>query len=132
MLAGTGKLPGRITYATSQQAILRAAKPFWDTIFKHAKTPMTNKEAVQEIKTVATDCGNVLQRMQARAHPTVERYLTATKAYLRAWNNFLDIPPTAQWNKARTDAYNNMAKLKTEIAAEKTKLEKAGLPVESP
>lgn len=117
LLAASNKVPGRITFATSRQAILKAIKPFADVAAKSGPA--------KEIKTAATEGGNVLLRMQPKVHPAVERYLMAMKAYLRAVNNYLDIPD----NDARSSVMRNKAmaeinKLLADVQIEKEKLDK--------
>lgn len=115
--AATGKLPGRITLATSRQAILKATKPFVDATGSggDAKT----------IKTAATEAGNVLLRLQPKIHPTVERYLMAVKAYLRGVNNFLDIRTDAQYAQMRYKAQVELGRLLADVETEKQKLDKS-------
>lgn len=116
--AATNKVPGRITYATSRQAILKAIKPF-------VNVTSTNRPA-KEIQTVATEGGNVLLRMQPKIHPSVARYLVAMKAYLRSVNNFLDIPNTPQHVVMRNRAVGEINKLLADVQSEKEKLDKQG------
>jgi hypothetical protein len=113
--AAAGKIPGRITFATSRQAILKAIKPF-------VTVTSTNRPA-KEIQTVATEGGNVLLRIQPKIHPAVERYLIAVKAYLRAVNNYLDIPTTSQHAVMRNRAAIEINKLLAEVQSEKVKLD---------
>lgn len=113
--SAAGKVPGRITFATSRQAILKATKPFVEVT--SAKRP------VKEIKAVATEGGNVLLRIQPKIHPSVERYLVSMKAYLRAVNNFMDIPATQQHMTMRNRAAADINKLLATIQAEKVKLD---------
>lgn len=116
--AATNKVPGRITYATSRQAILKAIKPF-------VNVTSTNRPA-KEIQTVATEGGNVLLRIQPKIHPAVARYLVAMKAYLRSVNNFLDIPNTPQHVVMRNRAVGEINKLLADVQTEKEKLDKQG------
>lgn len=116
LLAAYGKVPGTITYATSRQAILKAIKPF-------VNVTSTNRPA-KEIQTVATEGGNVLLRLQPKAHPDVARYLAAMKAYLRAVNNLLDIQNDAQHQVMRNRALAEIGKLLANVQAEKEKLDK--------
>jgi hypothetical protein len=110
----TGKLPGKMTLLTSQQAILRAAQPFWESIRKN--------DPVQ-IRKVSTTSGNVLNLMQPKVHPTVERYLVATRAYMRAYNNYLELNPSKQFDAMRTKAWEGIEKLEADVKAEKAKLD---------
>jgi len=113
--AASGKMSGRITPATSRQAILKAIKPFVDATGGGGKAG--------EIKAAATEGGNVLLRLQPRIHPGVERYLMAVKAYLRGVNNFLDIRNDAQHAQTRYKAQVELAKLLSEVESEKQKLD---------
>lgn len=113
--AATGKVPGRITFATSRQAILKAIKPFVDVTRSNGPA--------KEIKTVATEGGNVLLRMQPKIHPSVERYLLAIKAYLRAVNNYLEIPASAQHAGMRNRTALEINKLLIVVQSEKEKLD---------
>jgi hypothetical protein len=114
--AAANKVPGRITFATSRQAILKAIKPF-------VNTTSANRPA-KEIQLVATEGGNVLLRMQPKIHPSVERYLMAVKAYLRGVNNFLDIQNDPQHALARARAMMELNKLLATVQLEKDKLDK--------
>jgi len=116
--AATNKVPGRITFATSRQAILKAIKPF-------VNVTSTNRPA-REIQTVATEGGNVLLRMQSKIHPAVARYLVSMKAYLRAVSNYLDIPNSPQHARMRNRAAIEINKLLADVHIEKEKLDKAG------
>jgi len=117
LLAAANKVPGRITFATSRQAILKAIKPF-------VNVTSTNRPA-KEIKAAATEGGNVLLRMQTKVHPAVERYLMAMKAYLRAVNNYLDISATdARAARMRNEALANINKLLADVQVEKEKLDR--------
>jgi|GEM_PF-4901047 len=113
--AATGKLPGRITFATSRQAILKAMKPF--------VTVTSTNRPVKEVKAVATEGGNVLLRIQPKIHPAVERYLLSMKAYLRAVNNYLDIPTTSQHAVMRNRSALEINKLLADVQTEKVKLD---------
>ncbi len=110
----TGKLPGKMTFLTSQQAILKAAQPFWETLLKHNPA---------EIRKISTSSANTLSLMQARVHPTVERYLIATKAFMRALNNQLEIRPGLQYDSMRRKAEEETRKLQEDVKLEKQKLE---------
>ena len=114
--AANNKVPGRITFATSRQAILKAMKPF-------VNVTSTNRPA-KEIKTVATEGGNVLLRMQPKIHPAVARYLVAMKAYLRSVSNYLDIPNSPQHVVMRNRAAGEINKLLADVQVEKEKLDK--------
>lgn len=116
--AATGKLPGRITLGTSRQAILKAIKPFVDAT--------SGKGDAASIKKAATEGGNILLRLQPKIHPSVERYLMAVKAYLRSVNNFLDIRNDAQHATMRYKAQVELAKLLSDVEAEKQKLDQKG------
>ncbi len=113
--ASAGKVPGRISYETSQQAILKAAKPFWDSVYAN--------KTKEEIKTAATEAGNVLLRLQPKIDATVERYLVATKTYLRAINNYLAISSSPQHAAMRAAAGVNLGKLQQEVRLAKEQLE---------
>ena len=115
--AAANKVPGRITFATSRQAILKAMKPF-------INVTSTNRPA-KEIQTVATEGGNVLLRLQPKIHPAAERYLFAMKAYLRSVTNFLDIKTDAQHAAVRNRAVVELNKFLSDVQAEKQKLDKA-------
>ncbi len=116
LLAASNKVPGRITFATSRQAILKAIKPF-------VNVTSTNRPA-KEIQAAATEGGNVLLRMQPRVDPAVERYLIAMKAYLRAVNNFLDLPTNdARAARMRNEALASINKLLADVQTEKEKLD---------
>ncbi len=115
--AASNKVPGRITFATSRQAILKAIKPF-------VNVTSTNRPG-KEIQTVATEGGNVLLRMQPKIHPAAERYLVAMKAYLRSVSNFFDIPNTPQHVIMRNRAVTEINKLLASVQVEKEKLDKA-------
>ena len=118
LLAAVNKVPGRITFATSRQAILKAIKPF-------VNVTSTSRPA-KEIQTAATEGGNVLLRMQPKVHPAVERYLIAMKAYLRAVNNYLDLPATdARAAKMRGKSLEEISKLLGVVQVEKEKLDQA-------
>ncbi len=116
LLAANGKLPGRITFATSRQAVLKAAKPFVEV--------MATQHTPKEIQAVAMESGNVLLRLQPKIHPAVERYLMAVKSYLRAVNNLLDIQNDAQHAAARNKIIIEMNKLLADVQTEKEKLDK--------
>jgi hypothetical protein len=117
LLAAGNKVPGRITFATSRQAILKAIKPF-------VNVSSTNRPP-KEIQLAATEGGNVLLRMQPKVHPAVERYLVSMKAYLRAVNNYLDIPPNdSRANKMRAAAMADINKKLADVELEKGKLDK--------
>ena len=111
--AGTGKLPGRMTYLTSQQAILTATQPFVVAL---------RKQDAAEMRRTATAGGNILNLMQARIHPTVERYLIATRSFMRATNNYLEINPSPQFAGMRQKARDECIKLENDLRAEKVKL----------
>lgn len=115
------KVPGRITFATSRQAILKATKPFVDIT--------SEKHLPAEIQAVATESGNVLLRLQPKIHPSVERYLMAVKAYLRAVNNYLAIRQDSQHMVMIRKAQLEITKLLNDVHIEKEKLDKKG-PVE--
>jgi hypothetical protein len=116
LLAASNRVPGRITFATSRQAILKAIKPF-------VNVTSTNGPP-KEIQAAATEGGNVLLRMQPKVDPAVERYLVAMKAYLRAVNNFLDLPANdARAAKMRNQALVNINKLLSDVQVEKEKLD---------
>jgi hypothetical protein len=116
LLAASNKVPGRITFATSRQAILKAIKPF-------VNVTSTNGPP-KEIQAAATEGGNVLLRMQPKVDPAVERYLIAMKSYLRAVNNFLDLPANdARAAKMRNQALANINKLLSDVQVEKEKLD---------
>ena len=112
----TGKLPGKITFLTSQQAILKAAQPFWAAL---------DKNQAAEIRKISTTSGNTLSLMQARVHPTVERYLVAIRAYMRSSNNLLEIQPGRQFDTMRNKAMDDNRKLRDNVKAEKAKLDAA-------
>jgi hypothetical protein len=116
LLAASNKVPGRITFATSRQAILKAIKPF-------VNVSSTNRPG-KEIQVAATEGGNVLLRMQPKVHPAVERYLIAMKAYLRAVNNYFDLPTEPRAAKMRADAMGQITKLLADVQTEKEKLDK--------
>lgn len=120
--AAAGKLPGRITFVTSQQAILKAIKPFVDAA--NGNKPM------KEIQTTATEGGNVLLRMQPRVHPAVERYLMAMKAYLRSVNNLLAIPNTFRNANMRNKALAEVYRLLADVEAEKKKIDEKAVTME--
>ncbi len=109
-----GKLPGKMSFLTSQQAILKAAQPFWQAIQKNLPA---------EIRKISTASGNSLSLMQPRIHPTVERYLVATRAFLRSCNNLLEILPGKQYDVMRARAIAESEKLRSEVRAEKQKLD---------
>lgn len=113
--AGTGKLPGRMTFLTSQQAILKSVKPFWDLVYKGGSK--------EEIQRTATTCGNALNQIQFKVHAVTERYLVATRTYLRALNNFLDIPATPKYHEMRVKGAANVKKCQDDIRIEKEKLD---------
>lgn len=121
---GRSKLAGRITFATSQQATLKAVKPFWDVIKKHRNTSTADTAARKEIQTIATEAGNVLLRIQPRCHPSVERYLIATKSLMRAWANVVDIPVDATRKRMLEEAWGKIRKIEDEIKLEKAKVDK--------
>ena len=112
--AGTGKLPGRMTYLTSQQAILTATQPFVIAL---------RKQDAAEMRKTATAGGNTLSLMQARIHPTVERYLVTTRAFMRATNNYLEINTSPQFAPMRQKARDECIKLENDLKVEKAKLE---------
>ena len=112
--AGTGKLPGRMTYLTSQQAILTATQPFVIAL---------RKQDAAEMRRTATSGGNALSLMQARIHPTVERYLIATRSFMRATNNYLELSTAPQFAGMRQKALDECRKLENDLRAEKVKLE---------
>ena len=112
--AGTGKLPGRMTYLTSQQAILTATQPFVIAL---------RKQDAAEMRSTATSGGNALSLMQARIHPTVERYLIATRSFMRATNNYLELSTAPQFAGMRQNALDECRKLENDLRAEKVKLE---------
>ena len=112
--AGTGKLPGRMTYLTSQQAILTATQPFVQAL---------RKQDAAEMRKTATSGGNALSTMQARIHPTVERYLIATRSFMRATNNYLELSTAPQFAGMRQKARDECIKLENDLKAEKVKLE---------
>ena len=117
LLAATNKVPGRITFATSRQAILKAIKPF-------VNVTSSNRPA-KDIQAAATEGGNVLLRIQPKIHLSVERYLVAMKAYLRAVNNYLDIAPgDGRANKMRAKAYEDINRLLADVQREKESLDK--------
>jgi hypothetical protein len=116
MQTATGKLPGKMTFLTSQQAILKAAQPFWETLMKHN---------VAEIRKISTSSANTLSLMQARVHPTVERYLIATRAFMRALNNQLEIRPGQQYDSMRRKAAEETRQLQEQVKQEKVKLDAA-------
>ncbi len=116
LLTATGKLSGKMTFVTSQQAVLKAAKPFWETIEKG------DRAAIQRTSITS---GNILNLMQAKVHPSVERYLIATRAYMRACNNLLDILPGPQYELMRQKALRDTEKVREDIKIEKAKLEAA-------
>ena len=105
-----------MTFLTSQQAVLKAAKPFWETIEKGDRS---------EIQKTSITSGNILNLMQAKVHPTVERYLVATRAYMRACNNLLDILPGKQYDNMRWKAIRETEKLREDIKIEKARLDAA-------
>ncbi len=120
--AATNKVPGRITFATSRQAILKAIKPFIDVTSKNSPA--------KEIQTVATQGGNVLLRLQPKIHPAAERYLIAMKAYLRSVTNFLDIKNDPQHAIMRNRAVIELNKLLADVQTEKEKLDKAEVTIQ--
>ncbi len=120
--AATNKVPGRITFATSRQAILKAIKPFIDVTSKNGPA--------KEIQTVATQGGNVLLRLQPKIHPAAERYLIAMKAYLRSVTNFLDIKNDPQHAIMRNRAVIELNKLLADVQTEKEKLDKAEVTIQ--
>ena len=68
----------------------------------------------------------MLLRMQPKVHPAVERYLIAMKAYLRAVNNYLDLPATdARAAKMRGKSLEEISKLLGVVQVEKEKLDQA-------
>lgn len=113
--AAAGKVPGRITFATSVQAMLKGIKPFMDAA--------GSGKTLKEIQTAANEGGNVLQRIQSRIHPSVERYLMAMKAYLRSFSNLLAIPDTPRHIDLRNKAHAEVYKLRGEVETEKKKIE---------
>ena len=109
--AAANKVPGHITLGTSRQAILKATKPFADSLNKRGN--------IEAIRKTATEGGNVLLRMQGKVHPAVERYLLAMKTYLRSVNNYLEISQESRAIKAQYE----MAKNYTAVQVEKRKLD---------
>ena len=114
--AAANKVPGRITLGTSRQAILKAIKPFADS--------MNERGTIEVIRKTATEGGNVLLRMQPKVHPAVERYLMAMKTYLRSVNNYLEIRPEGRYAQMRIRAQQEMAKNYSAVETEKANLDK--------
>lgn len=109
-----GKLPGRMTYLTSQQALLSATQPFVKALRSHDNPA---------IRKTATAGGNALSLMQTRIHPSVERYLLATRIFMRSVNNLLELDPSPQFNVMRQKAQTECNKLENDMRVEKSKLE---------
>ena len=74
----------------------------------------------------ATESGNVLLRMQPKINPAVARYLVSMKAYLRAVNNYLDLPTGPQHAGMRNKIAVEINKHLADVQSEKEKLDKVG------
>lgn len=110
----TNKLPGRMTFLTSQQAILKAVKPFLAAV---------NSNKPDDIRKFSISSGNTLNLMQARVHESVERYLVTTRKFMREYNTFLEINPSKQFTNMREKAWQTVLKLGEELKIEKAKLD---------
>ena len=112
----TNKLPGRMTFLTSQQAILKAVKPFLEAV---------NSNKADDIRKYSISSGNTLNLMQARVHESVERYLITTRKFMREYNTYLEINPSKQFTTMRERAWQTVLKLGEELKIEKSKLDQA-------
>ena len=105
-----------MTFLTSQQAILKAVKPFLEAV---------NSNKPDDIRKFSISSGNTLNLMQARVHESVERYLVTTRKFMREYNTFLEINPSKQFTSMRERAWQTVLKLGEELKLEKAKLDQA-------
>ncbi len=117
LAAGTGTLAGQMTYLTSQQAILKACKPFWDAY---------TQGRGGELRKTAIECGNSLVVLQPHTHPLTVRYCAATRSYLRLFTNYLEIRPEPRFHTERAKMRVRLAAAMNEIKLEAAKLQKIG------
>jgi hypothetical protein len=103
-----------MTFTTSQQAILKAAKPFWDSYNKDPQAA--------ETRTIAIQSGNALLQMQNNLHPLTSRYCTAMRQYIRGYTNYLEISPKPQFHAMRVKARGELVVLMNNIQVEAEKL----------